>query len=229
LLVVGAGASVDFGMPSVAEIGNIINAEAQQYYSLAERPQTNLYKHIEERVKRHWRQHVPAHLRRDPQFEDVLYTIFGLASAYPLGAYTSALGAVIRVKKLPDIFDRIQRRAVDGFQLSSLGSTAVDGLLSEIRERCRNSERDKIDEFARLRSFMMALQTTFDIAVATLNYDNIVYRSLPGIETGFNPTTGRFQEERIFDRSAWPCVLHLHGSVHFNMPAPSTHDMHEIF
>jgi hypothetical protein len=40
-------------------------------------------------------------LRRDPHFEDVLYTIFGLAAAYPAGAYTSALGALIKAKSLP--------------------------------------------------------------------------------------------------------------------------------
>jgi hypothetical protein len=42
LLVVGAGASVDFGMPSVWDVGDIINAEAQQRYPLAKRPHTNL-------------------------------------------------------------------------------------------------------------------------------------------------------------------------------------------
>jgi flavin reductase (DIM6/NTAB) family NADH-FMN oxidoreductase RutF len=30
-----------------------------------------------------------------------------------------------------------------------------------------------------------------------------MYRAFPGIETGFDPTTGTFDEERILNRSAW--------------------------
>ena len=65
--------------------------------------------------------------------------------------------------------------------------------------------------------------------VVTLNYDNIFYRTLPDIETGFDPNDRRFYEGRIFGRKTWPCMLHLHGSVHFDMPTPSTSDVHEIF
>jgi hypothetical protein len=230
LLVIGAGASLDFGMPSVEEAGDIISTEAQQFFSLADRPHTNLYKHIEEMVKRYWKKHVPLHLWREPQFEDILYAIFGQASAFPAGAYTSALGALIKAKKLPDINRDGVRFTVSQHQLGILSRMAIDALLTEIRERCRRSIEANAAEFARLRSFMTALQTAFEIAAVTLNYDNILYRALPGIETGFHPTTGRFHEERIFGRTAWPCILHLHGSVHFDMPTPpTTPEMHEIF
>ena len=61
LVVVGAGASIDFGMPSVKQAGDIINDEAQKWFPLANHPHTNLYKHIEERVTLHWNEHVPKH------------------------------------------------------------------------------------------------------------------------------------------------------------------------
>jgi hypothetical protein len=164
-------------MPSVCDVGNIIDAEAQKWYPLASRPHTNLYKHIEGMVKRPWKKHVPAHLRRNPNFEDVLYAIFALAAAYPAGADTSALGALIKAKKLPDFkFYGHDLKTVDENQLRHLGCAAVDTLLSAFRDRCKKSERDKTAEFARLRSFMTALQTAFDVAVVTLNYDNIIYR-----------------------------------------------------
>ena len=144
--------------------------------------------------------------------------------------YTSALGGLIKAKKLPDFnFYGRQHKIVDQYYLHHLGSVAVDALLSAFRERCKTSERDKVAEFAQLQLFLVALRSEFDIAVVTLNYDNIIYRALPGIETGFDPATTQFHEERIFNRLDWSCMLHLHGSVHFDMPTSSTNDMHEIF
>jgi hypothetical protein len=224
LLVVGAGASIDFGMPKVGAVGDIINAEVQKWYPLAARPDSNLYKHIEGLIRRHWRRHVPDHLRRDPNFEDVLYTIFALAAAYPALADTSALGAVIKPKKFPDFNFGGQSKTVNRHELHNLGSAAVDALLSNFRERCRVSEGENIAEFARLQSFIGSMQTEFDIAVVTVNYDNIMYRALSGIETGFDPTNRQFDEKRIYERPEWSCMLHLHGSVHFDMQ-----EMHEIF
>jgi hypothetical protein len=228
LMVVGAGASVNFGMPLVGQVGDIINAEAQKWYPLADDRQTNLYRHIERMVTEHWTGHVRGHLRRAPQFEDILYTIFALASAYPAGAYTSPFGALIRARKLPDIFDGLDRRTIDQHQLSGLGSRGVDALLDEFRERCRRSEQDNTAEFGRLQAFMTTLQTEFDIAVVTLNYDNVMYRALSGIVTGFD-IEGCFQEKLIFDRASWSCMLHLHGSVHFDMRGTNSRNVHEIF
>ncbi len=227
LLVVGAGASVEFGMPSVAECGAIISQEAQQFYPLADTPCTNLFAHVEATVAQYWRNHVPAHLYRDPQFEDILYVLFALAAAYPAGAYTSALGALIDARKLPEIkFCGRERQSIGADQLRGLAHASVDVLLSAFRERCRAAERDKAKEFALLVSLMEALLAEFEIAVVTLNYDNLVYRAL-GIETGFDPTTSRFDQDRILARTHWPCMLHLHGSVHFDMRL-SANDLHEI-
>jgi hypothetical protein len=103
LLVVGAGASVEFAIPSVAAVRGIISSAIQTRYPLLHAPATNLYEHIEDTVRRYWTHFVPAHLRRPPHFEDLLYTIFALAAAYPADAYTSALGALITATKLPDV------------------------------------------------------------------------------------------------------------------------------
>jgi hypothetical protein len=230
LLVVGAGASVDFGMPSVSCAGKIISAELQPFYRLAHQQDTNLYEHIERMVKEHWNQNFPSNFLRAPQFEDVLSAIFGLASAYPAGVFTSPLGALITARELPRIITyggKVQD--VIKHDVSILGAQAVDALLRDILERCKVCERTKQAEFARLQSLVTALQTRFDIAVVTLNYDDILYRVFPDIETGFDPNTKCFRDQRIFERKAWPCMLHLHGSVHFNMPDSRSHDLHEIF
>lgn len=229
LLVVGAGASVEFGMPSVADVRDIINNAIQARYPLLHDRSTNLYECIEGIVRRYWDQFVPSHLRRPPHFEDLLYTIFALAAAYPAGAYTSALGALVTATKLPDVssFGR-EAKAASPDILRDLGKAAVDTLIDTFRERCRTSEVNRTAEFAQLQALVAALQSEFDVAVVTLNYDNVMYRAFPGIETGFDPATGAFDERRILNRPDWPCMLHLHGSVHFDMVAGGSGAMHEI-
>ena len=153
-------------------------------------------------------------------------------AAYASGPYGSAVGALLEPKNLPAVrpFGK-SCRAVHPHDFKSLADNAVDALLSEFRHRCKESAQEQTTaaEFARLLSFIAALQRKFEIAVVTVNYDNILYRTLPGIETGFDPQTKRFNEKRIFERRVWPCMLHLHGSVHFDMPTTSNSDMHEIF
>ena len=198
LMVVGAGASLDFGMPSVTQIGDIIREAAREEFSLAAQPNMNLYGHIEEMVTLYWNNHVfPPPLRRPPHFEDALYTIFAVAAAYPLGAYTSPLGALVTASKLPPLRHPAHVHQSPENQLHALGCAAVDALISHFRTRCRMAETERVAEFAQLQSFMSSLTNQFDIAVVTLNYDNILHRTLNGIETGFNPTSGRFEERRI--------------------------------
>ncbi|MFK0691136.1 SIR2 family protein [Mesorhizobium sp. IMUNJ 23033] len=229
LIVTGAGSTIDFGMPSVWQVGEVIKAEMQKVFPLANRPNANLYGFVESSIRRHWN-NVPSYLRRDPNFEDVLYAVFAASGLLSASASASGLGALVKTKKLPDFrfFDR-EPKSVDRFELYNLGSFAVDAILADVRERCRIAERDRSAQFGELQSFVSELQKTFDVAVVTLNYDNVLYRALPNIEIGFDPRTGRFQDERLFFRVDWPCMLHLHGSVHFDMPTPSKADMHEIF
>lgn len=231
LLIVGAGASVEFGIPSVSEVGGIINSKVQETHPLAVVRDSNLYAYIADAIERYWTNAVPKPLFRNPHFEDVLYAIFALAAAYPAGVHTSALGALIGVKWLPDIleFGRTPKH-VGRHELGFLADVAVDAIAQSFRERCIATEKDRAAEFATLSGFMGALRNEFDIAVVTLNYDNVMYRAFPRIETGFDPTTGKFDQQRIFDRRDWPCMLHLHGSVHFDMPTPPRGaDMHEIY
>ncbi|MDI4665028.1 SIR2 family protein [Xanthobacter autotrophicus] len=228
LIVVGAGASIDFGMPSVPVVGDLLRTAAQSEFSLRADRTSNLYRYIEQQIAEYWRAHVPPHLGKTPQFEDVLYAIFGLATAFPSGRYTSALGALIGLRALPELANPIgSRTQVDGHLVSHLGGAMVDALLDEFRKRCRTLTTDRPEQLRTASAFFAALSEQFEIAVATLNYDDIVFRSFPETETGFDPETGRFEETRILLRSTWPCFLHLHGSVHFDMrEGAGLHDIH---
>jgi hypothetical protein len=216
LVVVGAGASIDFGMPSVGGVAELLAEAAQDRYPLLERPETNLYKHIENTIANYW--HTVAGIRRrQPNFEEVLYAVFALAAAFSAGRFTAALGAFVTVNPLPDVNWFGNRPQVTGsHDLRQFGHYLVDTLLDEFRDRCRFLASLKSEQLSKMRAFFAAVSDEFEISIVTLNYDDVVYRAMPGLETGFD-SDGRFSDERIMLRRTWPCILHLHGSVHFDM------------
>jgi SIR2-like domain len=214
LVIVGAGASIDFGMPSVLGVADLLSEAAQDRYPLFENPETNLYRYMESNIGDYWRS---AGVGRLPNFEDVLYAIFALAAGFPDGRFTSALGAFVMANPLPDVnWFGITRQVISSNNLREFGHYLVDTLLDEFRDRCRCLSSVKREELSKMRTFFAALSNEFEISIVTLNYDDIVYRTMPGLETGFDPD-GRFSDERITLRRAWPCIIHLHGSVHFDM------------
>ena len=118
---------------------------------------------------------------------------------------------------LPDVnWFANRRQVVVSDVLRQFGHYLVDTLLDTFRGRCRSLPLVKSAELAKMRAFFAALSEEFEISIVTLNYDDIVYRAMPGLETGFD-SEGRFSDERITLRRTWPCILHLHGSVHFDM------------
>jgi hypothetical protein len=217
LVVAGAGASIDFGMPSVNGVADILSAAAQDRYPLPADSSTSLYKYFENTVLADWQAKVPPHLQRTPTFEEILYVVFALAATFPAGRFTSALGAFVTVNSLPNInwYGR-RRMAVDQNVLREFGHFLVDTLLNNFRDRCRAVNSRRAAQFAKLRGLFAVLGKEFDISVVTLNYDDVVYRAAPRLETGFD-SGGRFVDDRIAQRHAWPCILHLHGSVHFDI------------
>jgi hypothetical protein len=216
LIVVGAGASIDFGMPSVGDVANILSTQAEELYPVREGGSTNLYKYFETKISEDWQAKIQ-NFQKKPTFEDVLYAVFALAAAFPAGQFTSALGAFVSAKPLPEInLDDFSRESIGPNTLPLFGRFLVDTLLKSFRDRCRASASEKPTELAKLRTFFTALSQEFELSIVTLNYDDLVYRAAPRLEMGFD-SEGRFVDDRIFQRANWSCLLHLHGSVHFDM------------
>ncbi|MER9632424.1 SIR2 family protein [Mesorhizobium sp. M0296] len=230
LIVTGAGSTLEFGMPSVAEVGDTIKSKMQACFPLANRPGENLYGFIEQAIRKRWNAGASRGRFRDPNFEDVLYTVFAASGLLEHGPSSPALSAIVRPENLPDFkFFGRDLHSADSFQMYNLGSYAIDSILDDVRERCRAAERDRMAQFDLLQSFIAEFNNEFEVAMVTLNYDNVMHRAMSNAETGFDPRTRRCEQERLFLRPNWSCMLHLHGSIHFDMPIPSTPDMHEIF
>jgi hypothetical protein len=216
LIVAGAGASVEFGMPSVAEMNRAFDRWSVDNFSLASGSARTLYMYIHDEIADYWRAKVPKHLYKAPNFEDVLYAIYSLATMFPAGIFTSALGALVQATPLPSILHFKREKVVTRDVLHHLAAHLIDELVKDFRYRC--VDRANIAAAKTLHDFVASLRNDFEISVATMNYDDLLYRTLPGIETGFDTRNGGvFRQERLLGRKEWPCIVHLHGSVHFNM------------
>jgi hypothetical protein len=227
LIVAGAGSTLgNFGMPSVSEVHGLFLKFAQQLFPLLRDPSKNLYGYLYEEVERYWAAKMPPHLFRPPNFEDILYALYALAATYPAGIFTAALGALVDVKAFPDVSHIGKPKKVDEHVLRHLSEHLSDSLLDEFRQRCRRS----LPHSADLKRFFSELQREFDVAICTTNYDDLILRAAPaGLETGFDVSdSGAFDPKRLLGRKCWPCILHLHGSVHFDMDI-NKGDLHAIF
>lgn len=218
LVVVGAGASIELGMPSVKDVNNLFGQWAKDEYSLASNELDNLYSFFVREIEQYKKDHLERHLRSATNFEEVLYVLYLLPAIFLNGIFTSSIGAFLSGRKLPDIRHFGQHRATDARVLISLASDLTESLLFEFRKRCQNIKTDDKykNQLTQWNGFLSRLDNDFELAIVNLNYDNLVYQALRPINTGFDPDTGLFKPETIFYRKIWRCLLQLHGSVHFD-------------
>jgi len=115
---------------------------------------------------------------------------------------------------------------VDGNIWNQVGSILADSIADTFRQKCIGPADGQ--DVALIGNFFAALMDIFEVSIATLNYDNVVYRSVPDFATGFDEE-GNFVQRNLFNRKRWPCILHLHGSVHFDIDSFNIDNPRGIF
>jgi len=228
LITVGAGASIDFGLPSVKDVDTLFDAYAGRQFPLESDPASNLYRFCRDAINNYYGATSKPALRKWANFEEVLYQL-NLLSLYhsdPMRLYGS--NALLNSIILPNVleFGRTSKK-VDGNVLRHLGSGLIDNLVDCFIDACHHLSANKSTEIAQLSGFLSLLSKDFDIGIVTLNYDNVFTQASPGLHTGFDPVTGRFEPLSVLRREEWNFIYHLHGSVHFAMTGTG-HDMHGI-
>ncbi|WP_225181509.1 SIR2 family protein [Pectobacterium aroidearum] len=227
MVVVGAGASIELGMPSVNEVDRLFSEWAKNGYLLANDENKTLYCYIRDEVNRHYELNPKTGLRKETNFEELLYVILQLSAVLGDDNYSLPMNAFWVVKKLPKIKSHTGDKVVDGNDLRQLCYLLIDKLTIEFRERCKVSKENNKDKFDKFQKFINQLNDDFDAAFITLNYDNLITQACPSLFTGFNCSTGSFDASSVYDRSDWGLIYHLHGSVHFDMQGEEL-NMHAI-
>lgn len=217
LVVAGAGGSLDFGMPSVVKVHEILDRAAQSEYPLLSDSEENLYSWVYRQILHYWRDVIPRGSEKTPNFEDVLYTIYAMSSAFPAGINTSPIGAIINRRNYPHYvwwWQTVSETNSSTFR--QLACYLADEILNDFRHRCSQLPATHGGQLSDLANFFSAIHEIFDVAIVSVNYDDILYQVLKPIQAGFN-ASGQFDDALLINRSGWPCVLHLHGSIHFDM------------
>jgi SIR2-like domain len=227
LITVGAGASVDFGLPSVSKIDCLLDDCAGLNAPLASAPTSNLYRYCRDAINTYYSKAPKPALRRWANFEEVLYQLNLLVRYISDPNRLHGSTALLSPIGLPDVIQSGHLKAVDGNVLRQLTSTLLDALVDRFIDDCAAVRKNKSAEIAQLGRFLTILRKQFDIGVITLNYDNVFTQAFPGFHTGFDKATGIFDPASVFRRKTWGFIYHLHGSIHFAM-TNSAHHMHEI-
>ncbi len=228
LIVAGAGASIEFGMPSVREIDGLFEQWAMQIAHISGQDKS-LYTYVKEVSNAYYSRNKRNRLDVLSNFERTLFTIQTLHSIVTdkEGRFNHNLAAFVDMKEFPEIIKfRNEIGRVEGFDFHHLYSRLIDQLLQLFRSRCMALATQRSSELQRLAKLIQALQSHFEIGVVNLNYDTVLLSACPSLKTGFDPVTGLFDKKIVYS-SEWDFIYHLHGSVHFDLKGQK-HDMHQI-
>lgn len=227
LIIVGAGASLEFGLPSVNDVDGIFDSCAGQVLPLLSEPMSNLYRYCKVTIDNYHQAAPGPVLRKGANYEEVLYHLNLLVPYYSDPQRVHGSNVLLEPRQLPMVRQFSHPKVVDGNVLRYLSNALMDALVDHFIDACSGIADNKANEISLLRDFLSALSEEFDIGIVTLNYDNVFTHACPRFFTGFNPETCTFEPLTILRRDAWNFIYHLHGSIHFAMTG-TRHDMHAI-
>ncbi|WP_205277149.1 SIR2 family protein [Leptospira ainazelensis] len=212
LIVVGAGASIEFGMPSVSAVDTLFEKWALGKFAL-DNQVDSLYSFLKERLSEYYKNQ---NNNNYVNFEELLYVIFSLSSHLnPLS--NNSLKAFLNPINFPKVNRYNKYIAPDQSTFRDLYVSLIDELLNHFREQCIDLNNNKQPELSLLKKFIEKLKDQFEIAIISLNYDNIFLQADPSLDVGFNKYSGAFDKDYFIDSGKWNYLIQLHGSVHFDM------------
>lgn len=231
LVVVGAGASIDFGMPKVDKVDELFEKWALEMMPLEEEPQKSLYTWVKEKYREYAEQNPSNRMGSIINFERILYLIQNLASiAYDRenNNYNHHLNPFITIGEFPRILRFRKSKVANGDDFRHLQLNLTDKLLKYFRDKCKTLKEDKPEQLEKFTKLHNDLSEHFEVGYVTFNYDNVILSAVPELVTGFNPDTNYFDRD-IFYQGGWNFCYHLHGSVHFNMiGGRESTEMHKV-
>ena len=213
LVLVGAGASLEFGAPSTAELTKSIGKKVKVDSWLRDCGSDHAYREIFTILA--------GYLKGDTcavNFEHVYHCAHEL-----LFTFEPDSGAINEYRPIlqPFICRRIE---TDKRALRALVERMAEFIYKELSAIC-DKPTTNLDP---LTSFLEGLRKDHITRIYTTNYDDFLLQAAPDLYTGFDPKP--CTDAKRFDRRAFwqgidaDCVFHLHGSVHLSFPHPSDPD-----
>ncbi len=212
LMILGAGSSIECGMPSVASIEQEMRKWAASYSAQTGRQNCFeiIWKALEESVAPEF-----ASVSEPVNFERALGELASLMHWVRPSPAGNALRALIGDGALYDAL-KFSHPSQHGpnIETKSELSHLLARLAEFMREKASSLDKDS-ENVLRWRSFLNALRARFEVAIYSLNYDNVALSCWPDAFTGFDEH-GEFNSASVHGRK-WEGLFHLHGSVHFSL------------
>ena len=213
LVLVGAGASLDFGVPSVADLTKSIGQKVAADAWMREVGGDTAYRVIYDTLSTYLQGGACA-----VNFEHVFHCAHELLFTFePAPSTVNEYRPILQ----PFISRRIE---MDKRSLGELVRHMTKFIFDEVSAACEGPKAD----LGLITSFLDRLRNDHVVRVYTTNYDDLLLQAAPDFYTGFDPKPS--SDAKIFDRHAFwratdvDCICHLHGSVHLafsNDPKPS--------
>lgn len=230
LVILGAGSSIPFGMPSVACLGRKMRDWSNNWLNDkdASGPAIeNCFVKVWDSIERYY-QSSNRMVNPDSQpqinFEKALGDMTALAHWAMPAPYGTSLREIIRsadtAMDLRFPYDSVTERYGPSILINSELSYLLSALARQMRSYCREFD-DKCEDFRSYQALFRKLRTAFDLGIYNLNYDDLALRAWPDAFTGFAPD-GFFDSNAVCSRADWGFMYQLHGSVHHTLAGPSS-------
>ena len=212
LLLVGAGASVEYGIPTTIGLGHLIEEALLSDSYCRESGGTDAYLYVKQQLLGYYQDKGEAHFER-------IYHVLHEMSAMQL-----IPNAVPRFRPVMHPFIRVEKE----FSWTALRAAAQAMLRAIYSEVSKASESPRVPLEA-LASFLSSLGDRFLPRIYTTNYDDFFEQAVrEEYFTGFTRATANYH---LFDPSEYwsgwakPACFHIHGSVHMGFPPPNSVDL----
>jgi hypothetical protein len=208
VVVVGAGASVEYNAPSTAKITAEIERQVMDDEWMKASGGDQAFQFIKAGLESHLRQ--PG----DVNFEHIYHCAHELFNSFP-----ATDGAMNEYR--PILYPFIKHETA----LSKAALRALCGKIVDViyRTFSHASGANPLG-LAPLSAFIKGLQNRFVTRIYTTNYDDFILQAAPDLYTGFpnGSSAGpkRFELKEFWTRENDHSVFFLHGSVHLGFPHP---------
>ena len=220
LVLLGAGAALDFGAPSTSRLTELLGERISIDVNMQQCGGDRAYREISRALADYYKNG-----NRAAHFERIYHCAHELLVNFDLtpGADNDFL---------PVLFPFIERKIqLDNVALKELVRRMATFIYAELTAACKSPK----NSITPLSTFLETLRKDQFIRIYTTNYDDFLWQAADGLSTGFRNVPGRgfnsFDPERFWRSAYTDCLCYLHGSVHLGYVTwpPASPDMKTLY
>jgi len=210
VILLGAGASVEYKTPSTKELTDAIEREVIADAWMQQTKGDEAFRVIRDGLKNYL--HQPGIVN----FEHIYHCVHELISTFALTS-----GAVDEFRPLLHPFINNQSGLARD-ALTALAGKMANVIFAEVSASCGKNPIS----LAPLTDFFGVMLGKYITRIYTTNYDDFPLQAVGNLYTGFDSAASakvkRFEIDSFWHKENLHSIFHLHGSVHMGFPYPET-------